>query len=171
VPAGSNGLLFTPYLVGERTPHADSVIRGSFIGLDGSHNQNHMFRAVLEGITFSMNESLQLFKEAGITVKQMISIGGGAHNDDWLQMQADIFGVPVVKLVSEQGPALGAAILAAVGCGWYASLQECADKFIAHDRVFEPEAQNVETYQSLFQIYKTVYAHTKELNEKLQSFR
>ncbi len=171
VPAGAGGLLFTPYLVGERTPHADAVIRGSFVGLDGSHRREHLTRAVMEGITFSLNESLERFRAAGMAVETIVSIGGGAKNDVWLQMQADIFGAPVVKLKNEQGPALGAAMLAAVGCGWFASLSECAASFVAYDRRFEPIPANVETYRGLFEIYKSVYAHTREMNERLRAYR
>lgn len=171
VPAGAGGLLFTPYLVGERTPHADAVIRGSFIGLDGSHRREHLIRAVMEGITFSLNESLERFRAAGMAVETIVSIGGGAKNDVWLQMQADIFGAPVVKLKNEQGPALGAAMLAAVGSRWFASLSECAASFVAYDRSFEPIPANVETYRGLFEIYKSVYANTKEMNERLQAYR
>ncbi|WP_281888425.1 xylulokinase [Paenibacillus sp. YYML68] len=171
VPAGSDGLLFTPYLVGERTPHADALIRGSFIGLDGSHRRPHLVRAVMEGITFSLNESVESFREAGIEVETIVSIGGGAKNDVWLQMQADIFNAPVVKLTQEQGPALGAAMLAAVGCGWFASLGECASAFVAYDRRFEPVAANAAKYRELFALYKDVYSATKALSHRLQAHR
>ena len=103
VPVGSNGLLFTPYLAGERTPHADSTIRGSFIGMDASHNRTDFVRAVLEGITFSLKESINIFRENGKKIETVISIGGGAKNKQWLQIQADIFNVEIVKIASEQG--------------------------------------------------------------------
>src|SRR5690606_6993162 len=102
VPVGSNGLLFTPYIDGERTPHVDAQIRGSFIGLDRSHEEKHFVRAVLEGITFSLHESVEIFRENGREINEIISIGGGAKNEAWLQMQADIFNARVVKLQSEQ---------------------------------------------------------------------
>src|SRR5699024_2549160 len=91
VPAGTNVLLYTSYISGERTPHADSAIRESFIGMDSSHERKHFARAVLEGITFSLNESIQIFRENGKQVDTIISIGGGAKNEEWLQIQADIF--------------------------------------------------------------------------------
>lgn len=171
VQAGSDGLLFTPYLVGERTPHADSVIRGSFIGLSGTHRREHLTRAVMEGITFSLAESLALFREAGIAVERIISIGGGAKSPVWLQMQADIFGTPVVSLKNEQGPAMGAAMMAAVGCGWFASLSECADLFIGYGQQFEPQPDQVMRYNRLFGLYQQVYQSTRSLNEGLQEFR
>lgn len=171
VPAGSNGLLFTPYVVGERTPHADSNIRGSFIGIDASHERKHFARSVLEGITFSLNESIEIFRESGKKIDSIISIGGGAKNEIWLQMQADIFNAKVEKLTSEQGPGLGAAMLAAYGCGWFASLKECADIFIQSSRTFFPIKENVEAYREIFPIYQQVYRQTKDLNDKLKKFR
>ncbi|WP_419956374.1 xylulokinase [Neobacillus niacini] len=171
VPAGSNGLLFTPYIVGERTPHADSTIRGSFIGVDAAHERKHFARAVLEGITFSLNESIEIFRSSGKNIDSIISIGGGAKNDTWLQMQADIFDAKIEKLTSEQGPGMGAAMLAAYGCGWYPSLKECAEVFIQSAKTYYPIQENVAAYKKLFAIYQQVYSQTKELNEQLREFR
>lgn len=171
IPVGSSGLLFTPYIVGERTPHADSQIRGSFIGVDSGHTLKHFVRAVIEGITFSLHESIEVFREAGKTVDTVISIGGGAKNKTWLQIQADIFNAKVLKLASEQGPGLGAAMLAAYGCGWFNSLQECADQFIDVVEEYTPDPENVKKYQELFKIYRDIYANTKELNQRLHPFR
>lgn len=171
VPAGSNGLLFTPYIVGERTPHADSAIRGSFIGIDASHERKHFARAVLEGITFSLNESIEIFRSSGKTIDSIISIGGGAKNETWLQMQADIFNAKIEKLASEQGPGMGAAMLAAYGCGWFPSLKDCAKAFIQVSKTYEPIPENVEQYKKLFSIYQDVYTQTKTLNDQLKEFR
>ncbi|THF72667.1 xylulokinase [Cohnella fermenti] len=171
IKPGSNGLLFTPYIVGERTPHPDAVIRGSFIGMDGSHTRAHFTRAVMEGITFSLNESVALFRAAGKTVDKIVSIGGGAKNPVWLQMQADIFGAEVVALENEQGPGLGAAMLAAAGCGWFPSLDACADVFVKHAKSYLPSAESSAEYAKLFAIYQQVYGRTKELNESLNAFR
>jgi xylulokinase len=171
VPAGSSGLLFTPYLVGERTPHADSNIRASFVGIDASHERKHFARAVLEGITFSLHESIEIFSNNGKKIDSIVSIGGGAKNETWLQMQADIFNAKIEKLTSEQGPGMGAAMLAAYGCGWFSSLKECADQFIQIAKTYEPIKENVETYQKLFGIYQDVYSQTKVLNERFREFR
>ncbi|WP_332697726.1 xylulokinase [Halalkalibacter lacteus] len=171
VPIGAKGLLFTPYLVGERTPHADSMIRASFIGMDASHKRIDFARAVIEGITFSLHESIEIFRESGKTIDTIISIGGGAKNNTWLQIQADVFNATIVKLSSEQGPAVGAAMLAAYGSGWYDSLQQCADVFIQEEKTYTPIRENVARYNELFQLYKDVYSQTKRLNEGLKSFR
>ncbi|MFC4388762.1 xylulokinase [Gracilibacillus marinus] len=171
VPVGSNGLLFTPYIVGERTPHADSQIRGSFVGMDSSHTLKEFARAVLEGITFSLNESIAIFRENGKQIDTVYSIGGGAKNHDWLQMQADIFNAKIVKLKSEQGPGMGAAMLAAYGSGWFHSLKECAEVFLEDAETFEPIEENVKAYEQLFILYKKVYGDTKALNDALMAFR
>lgn len=171
VPVGSNGLIFTPYIVGERTPHIDANIRGSFIGMDATHERTHFTRAVLEGITFSLNESIEIFREYGKKIDTIISIGGGAKNKTWLQMQADIFHADIVKLQSEQGPALGAAMLAAYGCGWFSSLKECADAFLQVEKVYTPIPENVEKYKELYAIYKEVYSNTKNINDRLMELR
>ncbi|WP_078381649.1 xylulokinase [Sutcliffiella halmapala] len=171
VSIGANGLLFTPYLVGERTPHADSKIRGSFIGMDASHKRLDFVRAVLEGITFSLHESIEIFRENGKVIENIISIGGGAKNEVWLQMQADIFNATIIKLSSEQGPAMGAAMLAAYGCNWYTTLEDCANDYIKPSKTYYPIAENVEKYQNLFILYKKVYEQTRALNEELHTFR
>lgn len=171
VPIGSRGLLFTPYLVGERTPHADAAIRGSFIGIDASHTMPDFTRAVMEGITMSLNETVALFRDAGNSVDRIVSIGGGAKSAAWLQMQAEVFNAQVLPLKNEQGPGMGAAMLAAVGCGWYGSLPECAAAFIQHGRPVEPNAERAARYAELFAIYKQVYPNTRRLNEQLRAFR
>ncbi|PRS65767.1 xylulokinase [Bacillus pumilus] len=171
VAPGANGLLFTPYLVGERTPHADSTIRGSLIGLDSRHERAHVVRAVLEGITFSLNESIALFRQAGKYIDSIVSIGGGARSRTWLQMQADIFQAEVIQLDNEQGPALGAAMLAAVGCGWYPSLETCADQFIHQAAVYEPEQQHASIYADLFHLYQKIYTQTRDIHAGLEQYR
>src|SRR5699024_2765544 len=113
VPIGSNGLIFTPYLLGARTTHSDATIRASFIGIDSTHQRKHFSRSVLEGITFSLNESIRIFREKGKSIDSIVSIGGGAKNEHWLQMQADIFNANIVQLENEQGPGMGAAMIAA----------------------------------------------------------
>lgn len=171
VSAGSNGLIFTPYIAGERTPHVEANIRGSFIGIDSIHERRHFVRTLLEGITFSLNESVKIFRESGKTIDTIVSIGGGAKNATWLQMQADIFNAKIIKMKSEQGSGMGAAIIAANGCGWFNSIKDCAEQFLNEADVYEPIPANVEKYEELFAIYQDVYTKTKVLNNQLMSFR
>lgn len=171
VPVGSRGLLFTPYIVGERTPHADATIRGSFIGMDSSHRLADFTRSVLEGITFSLNESIEIFRASGKEIDRIYAIGGGANNKAWLQMQADIFNATIVKLTSEQGPGMGAAMLAAYGSGWFDSLNACANHFLQEAETYHPIPENVVAYHELFSLYKQVYHQTALLNQSLMAFR
>lgn len=162
IPVGAEGLLFTPYLVGERTPYFDSQIRGSFIGIDARHTLDHFARAVLEGITFSLKDS-QVLLDPKRELKRLISVGGGAKNRAWLQMQADIFNMPVTTLKVEQGPGLGAAMLVATGLGWYADLDDCVDKVVAYGDTIRPIAENVDRYQRIYEVYRKIYPQTKVL--------
>ncbi|KKO53050.1 xylulokinase [Paenibacillus sp. DMB20] len=171
IPAGSGGLLFTPYIAGERTPHPDADIRGSFIGMDAGHRLPHFTRAVLEGITFSLRESIDILRASGKTIDTVISIGGGAKNGSWLQMQADIFNAEIVKLESEQGPAMGAAMLAACGCGWFPSLQACASSFLRPAQRYAPHEETAKRYDRLFSLYQEVYGATRDLSARLADFR
>lgn len=169
IEAGSNGLLFTPYIVGERTPHVDSKIRGSFIGMDTTHTLQHFAKAVLEGITFSLKDVQVLMEEvAGKSFERIVSVGGGAKNADWLQIQADIFNAEITCLQAEEGPGVGAAMLAAYGSGWFESLEACAEVFVHYKGSIKPIKENVKKYQEIYQSYTKVYPATKEICWSLQ---
>lgn len=164
IAPGSEGLLFTPYIVGERTPHVDSHIRGSFIGIDTSHTLVHFTRSILEGITFSLKDSQRLMSEvAGKTFTRIVSVGGGSKNKDWLQMQADIFDAEIVSLTAEQGPGLGAAMLAALGCGWFEDITACAEKFVEYTDPIQPISENVAVYREVYEQYKRIYPNVKNI--------
>ncbi|GER67069.1 xylulose kinase [Weizmannia acidilactici] len=170
-PIGANGLIFTPFLVGERTPYADAKIRGTFTGIDSSHTKRDFARAVIEGIVFSIHESVEIFRNYGKKIDTVISIGGGAKSDLWLQIQADVFNATVIKLQNEQGPGMGAAMIAASGLGWYPSLKDCTEAFIQPGQTFEPIPENVSRYQAFYQVYKDVYPHTVAINHQLFDLR
>nr|WP_307190258.1 FGGY-family carbohydrate kinase [Geomicrobium sp. JCM 19039] len=159
---GANGLLFAPYINGERMPHTDAKARGSFIGIDRQHTLEDFARAVVEGITYSLNDCLQFMH-----VDQVIAIGGGARSSFWLQMQADIFNRPVITRASEQGPGYGAAIIATVGCGWYSSLKECARDYLTISSTYQPSNE----YGKAFKTFQEVYNATKLMNDQLTDFR
>lgn len=167
---GGKGLLFTPYIMGERTPYVDGSIRGSFIGIDASHTINDFSRAVLEGITFSLKDTQMLMQE--IAEKQfvkIVSVGGGAKSPLWLQMQADIFNTPIVTLKTEQGPGLGAAMIAAVGAGWFETLEKCAETFVTYDKKYVPNADSAASYRHFYALYRQIYPQTKELCHQINS--
>lgn len=168
IPPGANGLMFTPYIVGERTPYADSKIRGSFIGIDTSHTVDHFARSVIEGITFSLKDSQHLMQSTtGKQFSKIISTGGGAKNPDWLQIQADIFNADIVTLATDQGPGLGAAMLAAVGLDWFDSVAECGEVFIEYTEPIKPIKQNVDIYKRYYEEYRKIYISTKDISHNL----
>ncbi len=168
---GSGGLLYTPFLLGERTPYNDADVRGSFIGLDANTNTADMKRAVLEGITFSLNESIEIMRKNGRDVSRVVSIGGGAKNRQWLQIQADVFDAEVMTRTEEQGPAYGAAMLAAMGEGWFDDFAEVSEAWIEYSEIFKPQVEDKEHYKKLFELYKKVYENTRELTSELLEFK
>ncbi|MBF6978548.1 xylulokinase [Aerococcaceae bacterium zg-BR22] len=162
IPIGSEGLLFTPYISGERTPHNDSEIRGSFTNIDIRHGLSHFARAVLEGITFSLKDAQVIMTESSQReFTELVSVGGGAKNADWLQMQADIFNAEIITLETEQGPGVGAAMLAAIGSGVVSSVEECIEKFVKYDNRYQPIAENVDKYRQVYERYVNVYPALK----------
>lgn len=155
-PLGSEGLLFLPYLTGERTPHPDPKARGAFIGLNMRHSKAHLTRAVLEGITFGLRDSLELMKESGIPIHELRVNGGGARSPFWRQLIADIFGIPVVTVNSTNGPAYGAAVMAASGV-LQRNITELCDEWIqVTDRV-EPNLKIHAEYEAYYQIFRSLY--------------
>ena len=159
---GCEGLLFTPYIVGERTPYADSKIRGSFIGIDTNHTIDHFTRAVIEGITFSLKDSLVLMENiSGKAIDKIVSVGGGAKSKEWLQIQADIFNSEILQLESEQGPGIGAAYLAMCVAGWYKELEDCILENVKYKDSYFPNENAVKEYEQIYQKYKKIYNATK----------
>ena len=164
---GENGLVFATYQAGERTPHGDAYIRGSFIGISGQHKKADFACAVIEGITYSLYDSIKIMREAGHEINSITSIGGGAKRKFWLQLQADVFNMTVKKLKHEEGPSMGAAMLAAYGLGWFESLADCVETFIKVEEVFKPNAENHKRYEQFHNVYQRVYKQTKELTKEL----
>tara|TARA_B100000029_G_scaffold516253_2_gene628094 strand:- start:106219 stop:107778 length:1560 start_codon:yes stop_codon:yes gene_type:complete len=158
---GSDGLVFLPYLMGERTPHKDANARGGFVGLTARHERSHMIRSVMEGVTFALNDSIEIMRQLGVSIDQVRSIGGGARSFLWRQMQADIYGAEVVTVNADEGPAFGAAILAAVGTGCYGSVEEATDQLVTITSTTEPNAQAEKKYRGYYEIFKSLYPALK----------
>lgn len=157
VPIGANKLLYLPYLMGERSPHPDPDCRGTFFGLSAIHERAELIRAVLEGVAYSQLECVDVFREMGVAVTDMMICGGGARSDLWRQMFADLYQCPVSTIKAEQGGALGAAILAGVGAGVYKDLEETCNRLILKKAVQEPIAENSLEYQKYYNLYKELY--------------
>ena len=167
VPSGAEGLLFLPYLAGERTPHADPNARGSFVGLTLKHGRGHLARAILEGATFAMRDSLAIIREMNVPVKQIRVSGGGSKSPLWRQMQADVFGQDVVTINAEQGPAYGVALLAAVGAGRFKNIEEaCAATIRVVDKTVMNKKANW-VYNRLFPVYQDLYQALKDIFPRL----
>jgi xylulokinase len=154
---GAEGLFFLPYMTGERTPHFDPDAKAAWIGLTIRHGRPHMIRSLLEGATFAMRDSLELIREMGVTIEQVRVSGGGARNPLWRQIQADIYGCDVHTLNSTEGPAFGAALLAQVGTGGFASVPEACDATIrpVDSTRVDPRAKNY--YDRAFAVYRQLY--------------
>jgi len=161
VPPGAEGLLFLPYLTGERTPHNDPSARGVFSGLHLGHTRADLVRAVMEGVCFAMRDSLELVRELHGPVPEIRAIGGGSKSDLWLQLQADIYGVPVVTVGPGSGPAYGAAALAAVGTGAFESILEATDAWLHVERTIEPDPARVRAYDDIYGAFKELYPALK----------
>ncbi|HTW44872.1 MAG TPA: xylulokinase [Acidobacteriaceae bacterium] len=161
VPAGSDGLLWTPYLLGERTPHLDSTARAAFVGLTASHTRSHLVRAVLEGVAYSLKDTFTLFAELGIPVKGVRLGGGGARGPLWREIQAAVYGYTTDVLVAEEGGAFGAALLAGVGAGVWPDLEAACGEAIEVAQQIEPDAKTVERYAEGYKAYRKVYPALK----------
>lgn len=161
-PPGAEGLLFLPYLSGERTPHRDPLARGAWVGLTLRHGLGHMARAVMEGVVFSLRDGLTIMRELGLDIGEVRAIGGGARSPLWRQMQADMLGQPIVQMRAEEGPAFGAALLAGVGAGVYPSVESAVDSAVATGPVTEPNAENARRYDELYAVYRALYPALRE---------
>jgi xylulokinase len=161
-PVGSEGLLFLPYLTGERTPHPDPQARGAFVGLTLRHSKAHLIRAVLEGVSFGLRDSLELIKELGVPIDQVRASGGGARSAVWRQIQADVFGAELVLVNVTEGAAFGAALLAGVGAGTFNSVAEAVTATIKITDRTAPLPGNAATYDRLYPSYRALYPALKD---------
>ncbi|ADQ41498.1 xylulokinase [Caldicellulosiruptor acetigenus I77R1B] len=160
---GADGLVFLPYLMGERTPILDPYAKGIFFGITAKHTRREFIRAVMEGVVFSLKNCLDILYEMGIEVKEVRVSGGGAKSKLWRQMQADIFEMDVWTLNSKEGPAFGAAILAAVGAGEYQKVEEACDTMIQKVDNCSPNEKLFEIYRKTYKLYNSIYPRVKDL--------
>jgi len=171
VPPGSEGLIYLPYLNGERTPHKNANARGIFFGFSGAHDKRHFARSVLEGVTFGLRDSLELIKNMGVEPEQIRVTGGGGKSELWRSIQADIFGQEVVTTAVDEGPAYGAALLAGTGSGIFESVEEAVDRCVETTSIQSPNSENERIYEDLYPVYRSLYTSLAEDYEKLATFR
>ena len=163
VPAGSNGLIFLPYLQGERTPHLDAYARGGWIGLTASHDRRHLIRSVMEGVAFSLKDCFAIIREQGLQLDQVRATGGGARSPLWRQIIADVLGVELVTTNATEGPAFGTALLAGVASGIYRSVQAACDQTVRIIERTEPQPETAPNYAQAYETYKALYPALKPL--------
>ncbi|MFG0260742.1 MAG: xylulokinase, partial [Phycisphaerales bacterium JB041] len=156
-PPGAAGLVFLPHLTGERCPHPDPEARGAFVGLTARHGRGHLVRAVVEGVTLTMRQILDIFSEVGVRASRIRLGGGGAKGAFWRQLQADIYGTPVELPNTEEGPAFGAALMAGVGSGVWDGLNAACAATIRVTESRSPERASAEFYERLLREYRTLY--------------
>ena len=164
---GSEGLIFLPYLSGERTPHLDPKARGVFFGLTTRHGAPHMTRAVMEGVIFSLRDSLEIMYGLGVPVEDVRATGGGARSDLWLQLQADIYATPVRRTVADEGPAYGAALLAGIASGTYADVEEATSVVRLREETTEPDPERTKIYEEHYEVYRSLYPATSSAMSRL----
>lgn len=165
---GENHVYFLPYLMGERSPHNNPNARGTFIGMTMDTTRADMTQAVLEGVAFALRDSLEVARSLGIRLERTKICGGGAKSPLWKKMIANILNLKVDVIESEEGPALGGAMLAAVACGEYKNVEEAAAKIVKIVDTVEPEAELVEKYEARYQQFKEIYPACKPLFEILK---
>lgn len=161
IAPGCEGLIYLPYLMGERSPHNDPNAKGVFFGLSAKHTKYDMLRAVMEGVSYSLNDCMSVIKEMGIDASEVRASGGGGKSKLWRQMQADMFGCDINTINVSEGPALGVALLAAVGAGIYNSVPEACEAAISVKDTMKPIQENVETYKNYFPVYQNIYKALK----------
>jgi xylulokinase len=156
-PPGAEGLLWAPYLMGERTPHLDPHARGALVGITPSHRRAHILRAILEGVAFSLKDSFSIFEEMKVPVTQIRLGGGGARSTLWRQIQADIYGHEIELVAAEEGAAYGAAILAAVGARHFASVEQACDAVVHVASRVKPNPASSAVLQKNYAAFRRLY--------------
>ena len=165
--AGSQGLFWLPYLMGERTPHLDATARGGWIGLTAKHTRTDLIRAVVEGVSYSQKDCLGIIEKLGVPVSSVRVSGGGARSPFWRQILADVFGKPVVTLENQEGSAYGAALLAMVGTGEFGTVPEACHATVRETERVEPQAAESKNYAAGYETYRALYPALQPLYARM----
>jgi len=169
IPVGCDELVYLPYLMGERTPHLDPDCRGVFFGLSAMHTRAHLLRAVMEGVVYSLKDCAGILSGMGVSFDEMLACGGGGRSTLWRQMLADGYECPVATLQTDEGPALGVAILAGVGTGLYPSVEAACRKIIASNPPIRPNPDNAKKMNQIYAVYQNLYIQLKESFKMLKN--
>ena len=165
IPPGSEGAIWLPYLMGERTPHLDPNARAALIGLSASHTAGHIVRAVLEGVAFSLKDAIEIFRELGVSLGTIRLGGGGATSKLWRQIQADVYGQTVEIASADEGAAFGAALLAGVGAGNWQTVAEACESTINIAARTEPDRESARILERNYNAYRRLYSALAPINE------
>jgi xylulokinase len=165
-PPGCDGVLWAPYLMGERTPHLDPDARAALVGLAASHGRGHVVRAIMEGVAFSLRDTFSIFEEMNVPVTQIRLGGGGARSWLWRQIQADVYGHPVQLLEAEEGAAYGAALLAGVGAGTWSSVDDACEQAVRVAREIQPHKADVPIMNKQYEAYRKLYPALRSLQSQ-----
>ncbi len=165
-PPGCEGLVFLPYLNGERTPHADPNARGVLFGLDLTKTRAHVVRSVMEGVVFGLNDSVEIMRRLGVPLERVVAAGGGSRSALWLQMQADIFGLPVRGTGDSDAAMLGAALLGATAGGAFSNIREACRAAASHGEIVRPDTANEAVYHEAYGLFVSLYPALKDLWSK-----
>jgi xylulokinase len=169
IKAGSDGLLFHPYLLGERTPYWDPFLRGDYLGITMRHRRDHFVRALYEGVSFSLLDCLRSLAPRGLTMEEIRIIGGGSKSPLWRQIVCDVIGLEVLKPEVDDA-SYGAALIGGVGVGVFRDERDAIRKCVKIASRNQPNMQNHEKYQALFNIYKESQKRLAEINHQLHRF-
>ena len=163
VPAGADGVLWAPYLMGERTPHLDPQARAALVGLAANHGRGHIARAIMEGVAFSLRDTFSIFSEMGLPMNRLRLGGGGARSTLWRQIQADVYGMPAEIVTAEEGAAYGAAILAGVGAGAWPNVDAACDALVKVASTTNPDASTTKLMSQRYEQFRRVYPATASI--------
>ena len=163
VAPGSDGLVFLPYMAGERSPIWDPHAKGVYFGLDFNKTKGHLIRSAMEGVAFSLKHNIDVAKEVGAKVSVLRAMGGSANSLLWTQIKSDVTGLPIVVPSSDTATTLGAAILAGVGVGMYESFEEAMNLTVIDKRMHEPKEELKEVYDRNYEVYLELYRNLKDL--------
>ena len=169
-PSGSDGLLWAPYLMGERTPYLDPAARGTLVGLTASHTRAHVIRAIMEGVAFSLRDTFTIFQQIKVPVKNIRLGGGGARSALWRQMQADIYGQRVETVAAEEGAAYGAAILAGVGAKAWPSVDAACNAVVRVAGNLSPNLDNSQVMEKAYTAYRRIYPAMKSIFNSIEIY-
>jgi xylulokinase len=161
IPLGSDGVIFLPYMMGERSPLWHTNARGVFFGLSLATRKAALTRSILEGAAFALRHNVEVAVRAGAEVREMRSVGGCSRSDVWNQIKADVLGMPVLIPRASVGSPYGAAILAGMGAGAFPDVRKSLVEMVHLDKRFEPNQANHEKYTRIYQVYRNIYDHLK----------